>query len=125
MSMKQQIISLKGKYQKKNKHKKSNILLFNELIISKNFDWSLPKVDKKLYKNIGIDNIRFITNKKIDDYKNIRSVNPLYLMIDKVIGHIKDNNRNKYLVFDSTDENKEVLKNTKSFGMGLKLKLRP
>ena len=31
-------------------------------------------------------------------------------MIDKVIGHIKDNNRNKYLVFDSTDENKEVLK---------------
>ena len=46
-------------------------------------------------------------------------------MTDKVIGHIKDNNRNKYLVFDSTDENKEVLKNTKSFGMGLKLKLRP
>ena len=125
MSMKQQIISLKGKYQKKNKHKKSNILLFNELIISKNFDWSLLKVDKKLYKNIGIDNIRFITNKKIDDYKNIHSVNPLYLMIDKVIGHIKDNNRNKYLVFDSTDENKEVLKNTKSSGMGLKLKLRP
>ena len=125
MSMKQQIISLKGKYQKKNKHKKSNILLFNELIISKNFDWSLLKVDKKLYKNIGIDNIRFITNKKIDDYKNIHSVNPLYLMIDKVIGHIKDNNRNKYLVFDSADENKEVLKNTKSFGMGLKLKLMP
>ena len=78
-----------------------------------------------MYKNIGIDNIRFITNKKIDDYKNIHSVNPLYLMIDKVIGHIKDNNRNKYLVFDSTDENKEVLKNTKSSGMGLKLKLRP
>ena len=78
-----------------------------------------------MYKNIGIDNIRFITNKKIDDYKNIHSVNPLYLMIDKVIGHIKDNNRNKYLVFDSADENKEVLKNTKSLGMGLKLKLRP
>ena len=95
------------------------------MIISKNFDWSLLKVDKKSYKNIGIDNIRFITNKKIDDYKNIHSVNPLYLMTDKVIGHIKDNNRNKYLVFDSTDENKEVLKNTKSFGMGLKLKLRP
>ena len=56
-----------------------------------------------------------ITVKKIDDYENIYSVNPLYLMIGDVIGHIKENNRNKYLVFDSaellsTDKNKEVLK---------------
>ena len=31
-------------------------------------------------------------------------------MIYKVIGHIEEKNGSKYLVFDSTDENKEVLK---------------
>ena len=41
-----------------------------------------------------------------------------------VIGHIEESNGNKYLVFDSSDENKEVLKNTKNFGMGLKITLR-
>ena len=45
-------------------------------------------------------------------------------MIGEVIGHIEENNGNKYLVFDSSDENKEVLKNTNTFGMGLKIKLR-
>ena len=39
----------------------------------------------------------------------------MYLIIGKVDGHIEcnsvqKNNGNKYLVFDSTDENKEVLK---------------
>ena len=31
-------------------------------------------------------------------------------MIVEVIGHIEEKNGNKYLVFDSLDENKEVLK---------------
>ena len=31
-------------------------------------------------------------------------------MIQKAIGHIEEKNENKYLVFDSTDKNKEVLK---------------
>ena len=48
--------------------------------------------------------------KKNDDYENIRSVNPLYLLVDKVIGHIEEKSGNKYLVFDFTDKNKEVLK---------------
>ena len=65
----------------------------------------------------------------IGDCENIYSVNPLYLIIGKVDGHIKESNKNKYLVFDSaelhsTDENKEVLKNTENFGMGLKIKLK-
>ena len=34
----------------------------------------------------------------------------MYLIIGKVDGHIEENNGNKYLVFGSTDENKEVLK---------------
>ena len=31
-------------------------------------------------------------------------------MIQKAIGHIEEKNENKYLVFDCTDEIKEVLK---------------
>ena len=79
---------------------------FNDMINIKDFDSSLLKIDKKSYKNIGIYNIRYITIKKIDDYENIHSVNPLYLMIGKVIGHIEKNNGNKCLVFDSSDESK-------------------
>ena len=54
--------------------------------------------------------IGYITIKKIDDYENIHTVNLLYLVTDKVIGHTEEKNGSKYLVFDSTDENKEVLK---------------
>ena len=54
------------------------------------------------YKNIGIHNIGYIAKKEIDDYENIISVNPLYLIIGKVDWHIKENNGNKYLVFPST-----------------------
>ena len=39
-------------------------------------------------------------------------MNPLYLLIDHASGYIEEKNGNKYLVFDSTDENKELLKNT-------------
>ena len=72
---------------------------FNDMINIKDFDSSLLKIDKNSYKNIGIYNIGYITIKKIDDYKNIHSINPLYLMIGEVIGHIEENNGNKYIIF--------------------------
>ena len=34
----------------------------------------------------------------------------MHLIISKAIGHIEENNENKYLVFDSSDENKDVFK---------------
>ena len=43
-------------------------------------------------------------------YVKIKSVSPLYLIISKVDGYIKEKNRNKYLIFNSTDKNKEVFK---------------
>ena len=79
---------------------------FNDMINIKDFNLSLIKIEKKSYKNIGIYNIGYITIKRTDDYENIHSVNPLYLMIGKVIGHIEKNNGNKCLVFDSSDESK-------------------
>ena len=46
--------------------------------------------------------------KKIDDYQNINSVNPLYLIIGKTYGYIEENNGNKNLVFTSTDGQKNI-----------------
>ena len=69
------------------------------------------KLGKKSYKDIGIYNIGYITVKKIGDCKNIYSVNPLYLCITHASGYIKEKGVNKYLSFDSVDENKELLKN--------------
>ena len=65
---------------------------------------------KKSYKDIGIYNIGYITKKKIDDFKNINSVNRLCLNITHANGYIEEKGMNKYLVFDSSDENKELIK---------------
>ena len=77
------------------------------------------KINKISYKDIGIYNIGYITIKKIDGCKNIYSVNPLYLRINHANGYIEEKGMNKYLIFDSTDENKELLKeyNDLIFGM--------
>ena len=48
------------------------------------FDLNSLKINKKLYKNINIYYIGYITIKKVDDCENIYSVNPLYLIIAEV-----------------------------------------
>ena len=68
------------------------------------------KIDKKPYKDIDIYDIGYITIKKIDDCKNIYSVNPLYLRITQASGYIEEIYENKYLIFDSIDQNKDLLK---------------
>ena len=67
------------------------------------------KLDKKSYKYVDIYNIGYITIKKIGNCKNIYSVNPLYLSINDASRYIEKINENKYLIFDSIDENKELL----------------
>ena len=52
-------------------------------------DSNLLKIDKKLYKYTNMYYIGYITVKKIDDYENIYSVNPLYLIIGKIDGFIE------------------------------------
>ena len=69
------------------------------------------KVDEKDYKEIEIYYIGYITFKEIANYNNnINSVNPLYLMIKKMIDNFEEKNENKYLVLDDADEDKEVSK---------------
>ena len=75
----------------------------------KEFDSSLLKICKKSYKNIGISSIGYIAIKKIYDFENIISVNPLYLTIGKADRYIEENNGRKYLVFPSIIDNKKVL----------------
>ena len=49
------------------------------------------------------------SQQKTDDYEDINSVNPLYLIIGKGDEYIEEKNGNKCLVFTSTDGNKKVL----------------
>ena len=76
---------------------------FDDMINITKFDLDLLKIDKKSYKNIHIYYIGYITIKNID-YLNIHSVNPLYLIFDKVDGYIEGSNGYKYLIFASIDE---------------------
>ena len=98
--------------------------LYDDIIDLKDFDAKLLKIDKKSYKNIDIYYTGYITKNKIDDYERIYSVNPLYLLIDHANGFIKEKNRNKYLIFDSVDENKEVLKKYTDLWDGIKNKIK-
>ena len=82
---------------------------FNDMINNEVFDSNLLKIDKKSYKNIDIYHIGYITIKITGDYENIYSANPLYLIISEVDGFIEEKNVSKYLAFDSTDKNREVL----------------
>ena len=101
---------------------------YNDIDI-KNVDAKLLQIDKKSYKNIWIYNIGYITKKRINDYENIYGGNPLYLFIDHANGYIEEKDLNplyfhidqasgyvekegmkKYLVFDTTDQNKKLLK---------------
>ena len=98
---------------------------YNDQINLKDFDARLLKVDKKDYKEIDIYYIGYVTVKKIANCNNINSVNPLYLMIDKMIGHFEEKRGNKYLILDDVDQNKKFWRNMKKFGRVLKKKLKP
>ena len=68
-----------------------------------------------------LDKLQF---QKIDNYKNINSVNSLYLLINHASGYIEEKGVNKYLIFDSTDENKELLKKYNDVWSGIKDKIK-
>ena len=65
---------------------------YKDQINFKKFDARLLKVDKKDYKEIDIYYIGYVTIKKIANCNNINSVNPLYLMINEMIGHFEEKN---------------------------------
>ena len=54
----------------------------------------------------------------------VHSVNPLYLIIDYASGYIEEKGVNKYLGFDSTGENKELLKEYNDVFNGIRDKIK-
>ena len=83
------------------KIKNQTYYFYNDIINIEEFNSILLKIDTKSDKDFDIYYIGYIIIKKIGDHKNIYSVNPLYLIIGKVDGHIKrsfaeQNNGSKY-----------------------------
>ena len=93
---------------------------YNNQISIIDFDARLLKVDKNNYKEIDIYYTGYVTVKTIANCNNINSVNPLYLMIDKMIGHFEEKSENKYLVLDDVNENKEVSQKYEEVWNGIK-----
>ena len=78
------------------------------MINIKDFHSNLLKVDKKSYKGIDIYYIGYITIKKFGYCENIRSVNPLYLIIHSAKDILREKNDKKNLILDLTDKYEEV-----------------
>ena len=84
------------------------------MIDLEDLDSSLLKIDKKWYKKKSIYYIGYIAVKKIGDYKTVNSINPLYLIIPGLFGHIECNstecssteekNESKYLALSPDNE---------------------
>ena len=81
---------------------------FVDIINIKNFDSNINKIDKKSYKNILIYYIGYVTIKD-SKFVKINSVNPLYLIFNKVKEYFEETNGNKYLTLVSTNESKEKI----------------
>ena len=87
---------------------KSAYHYFEDMVNIKDFHSNLLNIEKKSHKDIDIYYIGYIMIKKFDDYENIHSVNPLYLIINSATGYFKEKNGEKYLILDSTEKYEEV-----------------
>ena len=87
---------------------KSAYHYFKGMVNIKDFHSKLLERNKKSHKDINIYYIGYIIIKKFDDYENIHSVNPLYLIINFATGYFKEKNGQKYLILDLTEKYEEV-----------------
>ena len=88
--------------------KNDTYCFFYDVINIKNVDPNNIKINEKLYKNILIYYIGYVT--KDSKYVKINSVNPLYLIFSKVNGYFEEINKNKYLTLVPTNESKGIIK---------------
>ena len=65
---------------------------YNDQLDLKDFDAKLLKIGKKDYSEIDIYYVGYVTVKKIVNCNNINSVNPLYFIINEMIGHFEEKN---------------------------------
>ena len=78
---------------------------YNNLINVLNFEASNLELDKKIWKDIDIYYIGYVDKKP--DW-NVNSVNPLYLIMNRVYGSISEKNGNKFLTIDKGDSVDQV-----------------
>ena len=74
------------------------------------------KLDKKSVQNHDVYYIGYVAKKKTE--YDINSVNPLYLMINRIKGHFKEVDEDKYLIISS--ENDDIMQNYQEFFDGIK-----
>ena len=90
------------------------------MIDIKRFESNLPKIDKKLHIDFDIYYIGYLTFKKFSDYngdcdyENVRSVNPLYLIIQSATGYFKEQIGEKNLILDPIEKYEEFFSGIKS-----------
>ena len=78
------------------KIKNKTYYFYNVLLNVLNFEPSNLKLDKKTWKDIDIYYIGCVDKNKPADW-GVNSVNPLYLMVDKVFCLVEEENNVKYL----------------------------
>ena len=78
--------------------KSKTYYFYNDLINTKNFNNNKLKLDKKSALGNDVYYIGYITKKP---QWGVFSVNPLYLMINKIKGHFEEVDGDKYLIISS------------------------
>ena len=85
--------------------KNRTYFFFDDIINRKNFDSNNINIDKKSYKYILIYFIGYMMMKD-SKYVKINSVNPLYVIFNKVNGYFEEINGNKFLTLVPTNGSK-------------------
>ena len=88
---------------------------YNDLINIKNFNNINLKLDKKGVLGNDVYYIRYITEKS---QWNVFSVNPLYLIINKIKGHFEEVDGDKYLIINP--ENGDIMQKYQEVFNGIK-----
>ena len=79
---------------------------YNDLINLSNFSSNNLKLDKKTWKDIDIYYIGYVNKNKPEDWY-VNSVNPLYLMINRVFCFVGQKDGVKYLKIDKGNKKLE------------------
>ena len=97
--------------------KNRSYYFYNDLINIANFEVNNLKLEKKNINGLDIYYIGYVYKKP--DW-NVNSVNPLYLMINRIDGFVEEKNANKYLNIVDTARNNEILKKYNQVFDGIK-----
>ena len=96
---------------------------YNDVVILKNFESNLLKILKKHYKEVNIYYIGYTAIKRISDSENIRSVNPLNLLVNHASEYIEEKIEiNTWFLMNLLMKTKSHCNNSQRFGIELKTK---